>query len=119
MTNSYLFLKNKVEKRIKWGGESYTFTRSVEDKYHKETGTVSFTVKGLYHQSSSFQQKTTSTGAVTTNKPQPMILAMYEDGHQIKPGDKTVVNGVTLLVTSVLDVQELNAVVQVSLEREE
>ena len=119
MTNSYLFLKNKVEKRIRWGGESYTFTRSVEDKYHRETETVEFTVKGLYHQSSSYQQKTTDSGSVTSKKPQPMILALYEDGHLIKPGDKTVVNDVTLLVTGVVDVQELNAVVQLSLEREE
>ena len=119
MTNSYLFLKNKVEKRINWGGESYIFTRSVEDKYHRGTETLEFTVKGLYHQSSSYQQKTTDSGAVTTKKAQPMILCMYEDGHLIKTGDKTTVNGVDLLVTGVVDVQELNAVVQVSLEREE
>jgi len=120
MERAYLFLQNKLKKRIEWSNETYTFTRAVEDKYHrKQAETISIEIKGLYHQTNSYQQKSSKDGSITTNKPQPMILCLYEDGSQIQKNDKTIVNGISMLVTGIVDVQNLHVALQISLEPEE
>lgn len=117
--NQYLFLKNKIQRRIEWEGKSYTFTRVVEDEYHREQDTESITVEGIYHQTNSYQQKSSKDGSITTNKPQPMILCLYSDsGNNPKLGDKVVIDGKTMLVTGVVDIQELHVALQISLEME-
>ena len=135
--NQYLFLKNKIQRRIDWEGVPYTFTRVVEDKYHREQGTTSITVKGIYHQTNSYQQKSSKDGSVTTTKPQPMILCLYNnsnnndemlvengeienstENNNPKLGDKVVIDGKTMLVTGIVDIQELHVALQISLEME-
>lgn len=127
--NNYLFMTNKVQRRIEWSGETYTFTRVVEDKYHRKSDEITFTVKGLYHQTNSYQQKSSREGSVISAKPQPMILCLYNNVENIDEmtivnglnpelGDKVVVGGKTAVVTGVVDVQELHKVLQVSLEIE-
>lgn len=129
--NQYLFLKNKIQRRIDWEGKPYTFTRVVEDKYHREQSTVNITVEGIYHQTNSYQQKSSKDGSVTTTKPQPMILCLYNNNsnndeidennvtnNNPQLGDKVVIDGKTMLVTGVVDIQELHVALQISLEME-
>ena len=130
--NNYLFMVNKVQRRVEWSGEDYIFTRVVEDKYHREQGEISFTVKGLYHKTHTYQSKSSKDGSVISKKPQPMILCLYnneemridsDDNSMIrknpKLGDKVVIGGKTMFVTGVEDIQEQHKVLQVSLEVEE
>ncbi len=120
MERAYLFLLNKIKKRIEWANENYTFTRSVEDEYHRKQDDIFFTVKGLYHQTNSYQQKSSQDGSITTKKPQLMILCLYEDQKEytVQEGDKTVINDKTMLVTGVVDLQNLHIAMQISLEVE-
>ena len=133
--NNYLFMVNRVQRRIEWSGEDYIFTRIVEDEYHREQGEITITVKGLYHKTHSYQTKSSSEGSVTSRKPQPMILCLYNPSNTIdemideensvgdnrnpQPGDKVVIGGKTMFVTGVEDIQEQHKVLQVSLEVEE
>ena len=130
--NNYLFMVNKVQRRIEWSGEDYTFTRIVEDEYHREQGEISFTVKGLYHKTHSYQTVSSKEGSVTSQKPKPMILCLYnnsnnndeiliesEQNNNPQLGDKVSIGGKTMFVTGVEDIQEQHKVLQVSLEVEE
>lgn len=118
--NQYLFLESKIKRRIEWEGKPYTFTRVVEDKYHREQSTQTVTITGIYHQTNSYQQKNSTDGAITTKKPQPMILCLYPHTEEetVKLGDKTTIDGKTLLVTGIVDIQELHVAQQISLEME-
>ena len=127
--DNYLFMVNRVQRRIEWSGEDYIFTRVVEDEYHREQGEINFTVKGLYHKTHSYQTKSSNEGSVTSRKPQPMILCLYNNTNtndemydivdNPKPGDKAIIGGKTLFVTGVEDIQEQHKVLQISLEVEE
>lgn len=131
--DNYLFMVSRVQRRIEWSGEDYTFTRIVEDEYHREQGEITITVKGLYHKTHSYQSKSSKEGSVISKRPQPMILCLYNNSnnsdetlieHEITAnnpqlGDKVVVGGKTFLVTGVEDIQEQHKVLQISLEVEE
>jgi hypothetical protein len=127
---------NKVQRRIDWSGEDYTFTRIVEDEYHREQGEITITVKGLYHKTHSYQTVSSKEGSVTSQKPKPMILCLYNNSNNTDEtliegeennaqnnnpqlGDKVVIGGKTMFVTGVEDIQEQHKVLQVSLEVEE
>lgn len=116
MAIPYLFLSNKIQRQIDWNGEKYTFTHTGEDKYHKPIDPVEITVKGIYHQATSYQQKTSEDGSITTTKARPMILAMMEDGGKVSIKDTIKINGKDMFVTGIEDIQELGVAVQISLE---
>lgn len=115
MNNAYLFLKNKIQKQVSWKGEDFVFVHVEEDKYHEAEETVEITVKGVYHQSTSYEQKTTTNGSVTASKPSPMILCLYEDANTITVGDTVTINDKDMIVTGIENVQELNVALQISL----
>lgn len=130
--DNYLFMVNKVQRRIEWSGKTYTFTRVVEDEYHREQGEINFTVKGLYHKTHTYQSKSSSDGSVISKRPQPMILCLYNinnndeiiDENDVtnnnpQLGDKVIIGGKTMFVTGVEDIQEQHKVLHVSLEIEE
>lgn len=114
-----LYLKSRVAKQIKWYGEEYIFVHTGEDKYHRPVEPVKTFVKGLYHVSTSYANKISSDGATISKKPQPMLLCLYEDANTIKVGDQASINGTTMLVTGCENVQQLNVVMQISLEVQE
>lgn len=113
----YLFLESKVKRQIQWNGQEFQFTRVVEDKYHRGTEeTATVTLSGVYHQATSYKQKTTADGSITSSKALPMILCMYEDAAKLKLGDTVKINGQDMFVTGVENIQELNVAAEVSLE---
>lgn len=116
MAIPYLFLSNKIQRQIDWNGEEFTFIHTGEDEYHNPTEPVEISIKGIYHQSTSYQQKTSDTGSVTSTKPRPMILTTYDDGSKLSLGDTINLNGKDMFVTGLENVQELNVAIQISLE---
>lgn len=111
-----LFMKNKVSRQIAINGSYFSFTHETEDKYHNSTGSTTIELKGIYHQSTSYQSKTSAEGSVTSSKPSPMILCLYEDGSKISKGDSITVNDKSMFVTGVEDVQQLHVISHISLE---
>lgn len=111
-----LFMRNKVKRQIDLNGSNFVFTHKTEDKYHNQTGTATVSLNGIYHQSTSYQSKTSSDGSVTSSKPSPMILCLYEDGSKIGKGDEVEINNQPMFVTGIEDVQLLHVVSHISLE---
>lgn len=112
----YQFLLSKIKHQIDWNGEEFVFIHTEEDKYHRSTEPTEITLKGIYHQNSSYVQKTTQDATVTKSKPSPMILCLYTDGNAISLQDVVKINGKDMVVTGIENVQELNVALQLSLE---
>lgn len=112
----YQFLRGKIQRQIEWNGIELTFTRMEEDKYHRADHKVSNSVKGVYHQATSYQQKHSNEASVTSTKPKPMFLCLYEDGKSVKKGDSVQVNEKSYFVSGIENVQELNVALEISLE---
>lgn len=112
----YMFLKSKVKRQIDWNGQMFNFTHTEEDKYHDDTEEVVIPVKGVYHQATSYQNKTSKDASVISSKAKPMILCLFEDGSLVKQGDTVNINGQDMIVTGVANIQELNVAVEISLE---
>lgn len=112
----YLFLRSKIKRQIDWNGQEFHFTHVGEDKYHRGSEETVVSVVGVYHQATSYKQKSSSDGMVTSTKAKPMILCMYEDGSAVSVGDRISLNGKDMFVSGVENVQELNVAVEISLE---
>ena len=111
----YLFLANKVQRQIDWNGQEFVFQHAQEDKYHNQLEPLEISLRGVYHQATSYQQKTTNDGYVTSSKPSPMILCMYKDLGVLAMGDTVKINEKDYFVSGINDVQELGVVAQISL----
>lgn len=112
----YLFLKNKIQRQIDWNGQEFTFIHMGENPYHRPTEPEEITLKGVYHQSSSYEQKNSTDATIISSKPKPMILCLYEDGKDIQAQDTVSINGKDMIVSGVDNIQELNVALQISLE---
>lgn len=112
----YQFLEAKVKRQIDWNGVELLFTRMEEDKYHRGTKAVNTVVRGVYHQATSYQQKKSGEASVTSTKPKPMFLCLYNDGSKVRQGDIVFINGKKYFVSGIENVQELNVALEISLE---
>ena len=112
----YLFMQSKLKRQIDWNGQEFHFTHVGEDKYHRGSEETDILVRGIYHQATSYKQKNSSDGTVTSTKAKPMILCMYEDGSAVSVGDKISLNDQDMFVSGVENVQELNVAIEISLE---
>ena len=119
MQRNFLFIQRKIQREIDWSGENFVFTHNEEDKYHRETAETSYSIKGIFHQSTSYSNKTSNDGSTTRTKPSPMILCNYDDGVQINLGDSVNINNQDYFVTAIQNVQELNVAFDISLELNE
>ena len=111
-----LYLKNKLRRQLDWNGENFTFTHMGEDKYHNPTEATEITIKGLYHQQTSYVSKNSGDGTVSHSKPSPMILCLYEEGKNLSINDTITINEKAMFITGIEDVHELNVALQISLE---
>lgn len=112
----------KISREIKRSGSSYTFMRQAVNDYGEpdpdveetEVGTLS----GIYHEENSNVQLTTGETTQIRTKKLPMILCLYDEAKalNLQLGDKLYLNGRTLKVVSLVNIQEWNIIGDLSLE---
>ena len=109
---------HKVEREIRTHGTSYTFQRDTLDEYKEPTGQVEeiTTVCGLFHITKGYSTRKTSEGTETHSKSQPMLMMKHSDSVSIKNGDFVLINSNKYIVVEKNNIQELNIIVDVSLE---
>lgn len=110
----------KIKRELKRSGIEYEFKRAGKNNFGEPTEDLSVVgkLKGLYHeQNSSIRISTGDTTQVRTKKI-PMILCLYEDAASLvlKIGDIVEINGKTLKVTGIVNIQEWNIISDISLE---
>lgn len=113
-----LFLKCRVQQQLSANGKEYIFVRYKKDKYHQITKEPEeeIKIKGLYHTTNNYINEKDKESARMVSKPQPMILALYDDGIKIKKDDKTIIDGKEYIVVDTNNINHFCKVVDISLD---
>lgn len=109
---------HKVEREIKAHGMEYEFKRKVLDKYKEDTGERK-TIKnviGLFHTTKGYISVNTTDDSKIQTKGQPKMMIVFDDSKEIKKGDFVLINNKTYVVLEKNNVQEMNIVIDISLE---
>ena len=110
----------KIRREIKKSGKRFNIERKEKNEFGEPTGLIKFvgSFNGLYHEQNSNVQITTGDTTQVRTKKIPMILCLYDDAASLvlQVGDQLEINGKTLKVTGVVNVQEWNVVADISLE---
>lgn len=121
------FVESKVKNVVKRYGSEFKFKRYELNMMNERTGEfikdsegneIEMCLKGLYHESAGYIQRTTADGAVTRTKKQPMILCLMSDlsNAGIKVNDIVVNEKTVYEVVGITDMQGLNVAADISLE---
>lgn len=121
------FERAKVKSAIKRIGETFEFKRFELDEMNEKTGEfvkdkndkeIVMNMQGIYHEGTSYVQRTTSESSVTRTKKQPMILCLMSDivNAGIRVNDVMIKNGLQYEVINISDIQNLNVIADISLE---
>jgi hypothetical protein len=114
------FLENKLKRQLKTNGVEYEFIGVKENAYHELVESeVKIKIKGIYHESNSYESEVISTGSVTHSKPQPMILCLLEDAIEINVGYKVEYGTKKFEVISKNDIQDYGVACDISLKEVE
>lgn len=110
----------KIKRELKRSSIDYKFKRPNVNDFGEPVGEpiVIGTIRGLYHEQNSSVQVTTGDTTQVRTKKIPMILCLYEDTARLalQVGDTVTINGKTLKVTGVVNIQEWNLISDISLE---
>lgn len=112
------FEKHKVELHIKRYGTEFIFNRNAKNEYGEEATAKSVvcTLKGIYHEQSSYINIQTTDNSQTQQKKQQMIICLFEDCTEVKMNDVVVLNSKELKVTDVVNLNEMNIIANICLE---
>lgn len=113
-----LFLKNKIQRQLQLNGQDLIFIRYGIDEYKQVSDEVkeSVVIRGLFHTTNSYIKNVDTEGARLVSKPQPMILALYEDGNKVQKDDEVEMQGHKYKVTALNDVNNFGIAIDISLE---
>lgn len=112
------FLKEKIDRQIKYNGSTFTFNRYGVDEYEQRSDeiTETFTFDGLFHEKVNHVSLAESDGARVFNVPTSYILCLYEDGEPIKIDDQVEIDKKVYRVTGKTDVNNFQIAYDISLE---
>lgn len=110
----------KIKRELKRSGRDYEFTRPKANDFGEPSDEeeVIGILRGLYHERSEHIMVSMSDTTQVRTKKVPSILCLYEDATPLALviGDRVKLNGKVMKVTGVVDIQEWNLIVDVSLE---
>ena len=112
------FLRNKIDRQIKYNGSLFTFVRYGVDDYGQLTDEViaRFIFDGLFHETVKYVSLAESDKARVFNVPKSYILCLYEYGKEIKIDDHVTINEKEYRVTGKTDVNNFQVAFDISLE---
>lgn len=107
-----------ITRAINTHGQEFSFKHHYKNTFGEpDAEFTTITVKGLFHQTRGYIQKTTSDGSITRSKPQPQILSLVnEDSSALILDDILEYKDHTYRVTGVNDINNLGIALDISLE---
>lgn len=113
-----LFLANKIKRQLQLNGIDLAFVHHGLDEYGQvsDDATGSVVVRGLFHTTNSFVSGTDSENARLSSKPQPMVLALYDEGKEVQKDDTVQIRENAYKVVKKNDVNNLGIALDISLE---
>lgn len=112
------FQRSKVNRLIQQKGIEFTFKRYKKNEFGEPTDELpeEITVRGFYHETSSYVSKASGEATVSRTKPIPMILCTVEDGAKLKKNDVLLFKGKRYDLVDLTNVNELDICIDISLE---
>ena len=115
--NSVQFQLNKVRRLINTQGRSVVVTRQGNNKFNEPNGEAEvFNIKGVFHETTSYLSKTGSNGSTVRSKPSPMFMCLWESAESLQHTDQVLINDRTYNIGEIKNIDEANAVADISLE---
>lgn len=115
--NAPAFQLNKVRRLINTQGRSVVVTRQGKNKFNEPNGEAeTFTVKGVFHETTSYLSKTGSNGSTIRSKPSPMLLCLWNDVTMLQHTDLVAVNNRVYIIGEIKNLCEADVVGDISLE---
>ena len=119
------FLKNKINRLIRWNGQELTFTRKEKNQYHEiiDDTEPKITIKGVFHDGGGYGgmlnlELYTREGSREYDKSKPMILCLVdENSSQIIIDDEITIGTTDYTVVDKVDVKNLGIAYEISLEQ--
>lgn len=112
--------KAKLKRQMKIRGVDYTFTRKALNKFKEPVGTQveSITLKGIFHNVTSYINVIVGDSTKKQAKFTPTILALYDDYivKLVEMGDEVEFAGQNYKVNGVTNVENGNYAMDISLE---
>lgn len=113
------FLENKITRQIQNNGTLFTFNKVEKDEFGQNQKTdETVTVKGIFHEGTTFMSSTASDSAILVKFPQTKILMLFEDSEKIEKGFTVEYSGKIYKVSAKQNFNGLNIAVDCSLEVE-
>lgn len=111
------FQLNKLKRLINTSGKSFVFQRKRVDEFGEPTAeTVSQSIRGVYHETTSYVSSTGATASTTRTKASPMVLCTWAEASLVQIKDTLNWNGKHYTVSGVKDVAESALIGDISLE---
>lgn len=111
------FQLNKVRRLLRTQGQEFTFARVKLNEFGEPNGNNEFvSITGVYHETTSFLQKSKVESTTIRTKASPMILCLWEEAQLLQHTDVLNFNGNTYTISDVKNIAEANAVADISLE---
>ena len=115
--NAAAFQLNKVRRLINTQGRSVVVTRQRKNKFNEPNGEAeTFTVKGVFHETTSYLSKTGSSGSTVRAKPSPMLLCLWDAVNALQHTDLITVNNRNYKIGEIKNLCEANVAADISLE---
>ena len=121
--NVEVFLRNKLERQIKWNGQPFKFIRYKRNDFHEITDEVEkeFNLNGVFHEGGGYGgmlniEMYGRDGGKTVTKMKPMVLALYEDSIEVDTDDYVNIGDYTYKVVEKNDIKNLHIAFEISLE---
>ena len=121
--NVEVFLRNKLERQIKWNGQPFKFIRHKRNDFHEITDEVEkeFNFNGVFHEGGGYGgmlniEMYGRDGGKTVTKMKPMVLALYEDSVEVDTDDYVNIGDYIYKVVEKTDIKNLHIAFEISLE---
>ena len=112
-----LFLRNKIKRQLAFNGQNFEFKKVEKDSYGQtKLSDKTICIKGIFHQTESFLKSEDSEGARIVKKPQPMVLALYDECLEIDKDDEMIMSNNRYKVVGKTNLNNLNVAFDISLE---
>lgn len=111
------FQLNKVRRLINTQGKAFHFEKPIKNEFGEPNGqTVSVVLRGVFHETTSYLNKTSTDASTLRKKASPMVLMLWESAEGLHHTDELKFNEKTYRVTEIKNLQEANLVADISLE---
>ena len=115
--NSAMFQLNKVRRLINTQGRSVDVLRQGKNKFGEPNGEAEvFSVKGVFHETTSYLSKTGTDGSTVRAKSSPMFMCLWDEAIKLKHTDQVSMNNHTYNIGEIKNLCEANLVADISLE---